>query len=796
MAGKAGRLAAAKPGATTNTTLYTCPVGRSASVVLYTSNQSGTATSYRVALRDYNQIITTTSSAHKFNIGNPISSYRLRITPGIKLTAFSPGDTYTSDNKSWNLKILDVFKDTSILTVPTKVSNVGTLSYGTLTGGTFAVGNTITDSTNALTATVLDVNTVSSQLSLDLPALSTSATTIRFASLPSNLATNKYLAISKTVNTVNVFEIVRVSAYTTGQYSATIVRAQQGSAAMVIPPGATSLILNITATTTTVNEGALLTLTDASITVASTTGLFIGDYIKIDNEFMSVTNVDAGTSTLNVGRAALGSTAATHTDGSTVTRVTNDGSLNVNYFCNTPAPAPAALSYAVTEGAGAYSFSGSATGNDPTLTVNIGDTLTFAVTTPSNPFYIVNAAAPYSAGNQVSGVTGQGSVSGNVVWNTTGVAAGTYYYISSNSDLYYGQIIVQTAPTTPTITSGSVSARVTTNAVAFSSQSEFVYDLTNTGVYKWSSTSLELNSGRSYRFTQTDTSNTAHPLRFSDSMSGSPLYTSGVTTTGTPGSAGSYTQIDLSGSSLTTIYTLSTTTGEVSYGSQFSINSDPNYTEIFVYEVSALPNALDTFTSGKTTSVTQTISYVSPAPFGYVQDFTGTSLKVSLPSTSSSFATVSTAITGSNGANTLTVASATGLALGMAVSGTNVGTNAVITDISGLTITVSVANSSAVSTTGTFNHRFYDTPLIAAGTRSFAQGSSYADINVADYILYDKAITANALDKTTSIVVGPGQSLMVYSTLATVAYTVNGFEDSTTDWTTVHYVTTTGTVTP
>ena len=331
-----------------------------------------------------------------------------------------------------------------------------------------------------------------------------------------------------------------------------------------------------------------------------------------------------------------------------------------------------------------------------------------------------------------------------------------------------------------------------TNSTTFSSGSEFVYDLTNTGIFEWSTSNLSLNSGRIYRFTQTDATNTAHPLRFSDNMSGAPLYTSGVTNAGTPGSSGSYTQIDLSTTSLTTIYTLSTTSNEVSYGSEFTIDSDPQYSEIFVYDVTNTPNSLDTFSSGNTTQVTQTINYVSSAPYGYVQDFTSTSLKVSLVGKTSSFSTVTTSISGSSGATTLTVGSATGLALGMSVAGTNVGTGAVITNISGTTITVSVANQAAVSTTGTFNHRFYDTPLVAAATRTFAEVSSFTDIDAADYILYDKALAGNSTDKNTGIVVGPGQSLMVYSGANALSYSVDGFEDSTTDWTTVHYVTSAG----
>ena len=58
--------------------------------------------------------------------------------------------------------------------------------------------------------------------------------------------------------------------------------------------------------------------------------------------------------------------------------------------------------------------------------------------------------------------------------------------------------------------------------------------------------------------------------------------------------------------------------------------------------------------------------------------------------------------TGTSGASTITVSSATGLKLGQSVTGTGIGTNAVITGISGTTITLSVVNSGTVSGTMTF----------------------------------------------------------------------------------------------
>ena len=83
-------------------------------------------------------------------------------------------------------------------------------------------------------------------------------------------------------------------------------------------------------------------------------------------------------------------------------------------------------------------------------------------------------------------------------------------------------------------------------------------------------TKLTFRDGDTYIFDQADSSNAGHILQFSitSNNSGSAEYTTGVTKTGTAGSAGAKTTIITSASTTDTLYYYSS--GGGTYGSEFS----------------------------------------------------------------------------------------------------------------------------------------------------------------------------------------------------------------------------------
>ena len=75
----------------------------------------------------------------------------------------------------------------------------------------------------------------------------------------------------------------------------------------------------------------------------------------------------------------------------------------------------------------------------------------------------------------------------------------------------------------------------------------------------------------------------------------------------------------------------------------------------------------------------------------------------------------------------------------------------------------------------------FATDGIGAGDGIGATSTTY--VKTEDYIHYGKAIAANASDRTTGIVVGPGQNLIVWASDTNIAFQVQGFESVSEDYT-------------
>lgn len=118
----------------------------------------------------------------------------------------------------------------------------------------------------------------------------------------------------------------------------------------------------------------------------------------------------------------------------------------------------ASLTYTVTApGSSFYTFSGSAGGNNPTLNVTQGDILTFNLNVSGHPFWIKTTNTTGTSNGVTTGtISNNGASSGTVTWNTSGVAAGTYYYICQFHGSMVGTINVGAGTTSNQLIIGNV----------------------------------------------------------------------------------------------------------------------------------------------------------------------------------------------------------------------------------------------------------------------------------------------------------------------------------------------------
>ena len=515
----AGRLAASKPGATTNTQLYRTPIDKSASTVLNVCNQSAGALAYRTALRDYEQVLHLdglNASAYKFAKGNPISAYKITVSPGFQDLAAVPGTSFTTTNGA-TATILDVFKPTTDVVYYGKVLAISntTLAADSL-AGTPSNGETLTGATSGYTAT-LRGNEGGTSFNIEYTDVASGATSIQI-SRTTGLADGMYITTGYTGTLGGQIASINASGINTTANTLTVTRGALGTTAIAIPAGSATNAWSASATVTTIAEGSTYVAGDTTLTVANSTGFTSGDIIIIDNELAQISEVNGND--LTVVRGRYGTADVDHNDGVNVTLLTNNGTYLLNYWSE-------------------------------------GETVTG------------------SASNATSALT----------YDTATQAVITTRYITSETGAAATDHAVQTINT--------------------------------------------FNINRTYKYDLTDSSNTNYPLKFSvDDAEGTngtgTEYTAGVSKVGTAGQAGAYTSIIVSDDTQASLFAYAdgspagSTTG---VGFTISINDNPAYTDIFIYDVKGETlAAADTFTISDTTQTIEA-NGVSAGPFGYVQDF-------------------------------------------------------------------------------------------------------------------------------------------------------------------------------
>ncbi len=225
--------------------------------------------------------------------------------------------------------------------------------------------------------------------------------------------------------TISVINIETANSATTINASDTSTSTNSGTTTSTISADTTPPVISITGSASiTITEGD--TYTDAGATAT--------DDVSGDLTSSIVTTNPVDTST-------PGTYTVTYTVSDAAGNTTSIGRMI------TVLAAPPAETYTINvtaSNASNYTLSGSdrngsVSGSDPSVAINIGDTINFAVNASGHPFYLKTVQGTGTS-NLISGVTNNGVTNGTVSWTPT--AAGTYYYQCSLHYGMYGTITV------------------------------------------------------------------------------------------------------------------------------------------------------------------------------------------------------------------------------------------------------------------------------------------------------------------------------------------------------------------
>ena len=221
------------------------------------------------------------------------------------------------------------------------------------------------------------------------------------------------------------------------QYSLTVTAGSGGS---VSTSGGTYDDGSSVSITATPNDGYEFAGWNGSNSTSSTISLTIDSNTIIEALFteipaqVSTETASTETTSTETTSTETASTETTSTE-TTSTETTSTETTSSTYNLNVTA-----------QNSSNYTLSGSdqngnISGNDPSISAKVGDTLSFNVNSPGHDFFIIiNSNGGFISTNLPSDVSNNGTANGTVTWTPS--EAGTYYYICEFHPAMIGTITV------------------------------------------------------------------------------------------------------------------------------------------------------------------------------------------------------------------------------------------------------------------------------------------------------------------------------------------------------------------
>ena len=469
-------------------------------------------------------------------------------------TAIGDGTTVNG-----TIKIHDDSSTETIVSANGEVFKIlgGTGITSTISGNnlTLAVDGTVLSASQVSTLTNKSIDLTDNTLTGTTAEFNTALTDNDFATLAGTEAlTNKTInASSNTLSNIVNANLSGSAAITNANLAnSSISVVGDDSSAQTISLGETLLFTGGSGITTSISGNEITFATDGAVVTETSTDTLTNKTINgPDNTLTNIANGSLANSSLTIGAdtIALGGTQTTITDlnldgtsslSGTGTISTTGSANKIRFNYATTGDLPSASTY---EGMFAYDIGG----NNPyvadaggwvkliTENASIADISNVgSIASISNGQVLVwnSSAGRFDPGNQGSGLS-------DVVDDTTPQLGGGLdtqaNYITDASYLAIRAGDTGNVVNTITVT---VATKTTEHpAHGTGSSSGYVLD----GI---ESPALTLAKG-TYKFDQSDSSNSGHPLLFYYDVLKARAWTTDVTTNGTPGSAGAYTQIDI-----------------------------------------------------------------------------------------------------------------------------------------------------------------------------------------------------------------------------------------------------------